>query len=653
MRKNPVSQSAFFGSHVFFGLAIVLTGISLALVGFGRPAHETAQTARSTPVRNSREPDGTVAQESRSAVQTPTAPFVFTVTNTNDTGTGSLRQAITDANSMGGGTINFNIPGTSVHTISPLTQLPTITQTVTIDGYSQPGSSPNTNPTTMGLNTVLTIELSGGGLGSFFGLEIEADNCTVSGLVINSFFSAIHVLAHNSSLIEGNFIGTDPTGTVARPNGNDPVVWFDFNSNNNTLGGTTPDARNLISGNGAGSGVECDGTGDIVQGNLIGTDITGTLALGNAGRAINGVALIGGTTVDARNIISANGTGIDSFAFTSPSTIQGNFIGTDVTGTVALPNLAFGVQVFSSIGSVIGGLTATPGAPPGNLISGNSGNGVQLSNGSSTLVQGNLIGTDATGTQPLGNQQAGILIVDAGGNPSHDNTIGGTEAGATNIIAFNGNICDVSGDGVVVRSNAGNINNAILGNSIFSNFGLGIQLEVAGAPACVNNPNDHCDVDTGANNLQNYPVITSVISGGGSTNIQGSLDSAPNTTFRVEFFDNVQCHVSGNGEGQTFIGSSDIPTDANCNATINVTFPVIVQGGHVITATATDPTNNTSEFSACRVVVGGTPTPTPTVTATPTATPTATATTTPTGTPGPPRRATPTPRPYPTPAPRP
>src|SRR5437868_13550397 len=157
MRKNPVSQSAFFGSHVFFGLAIVLTGICLALGGFGRSADETAQSARSTRVTNSRVPD---AQESPQLHKT-TVPFVFTVTNTNDSGTGSLRQAITDANSMGGGTINFNIPGSGVHTISPMTVLPTITQPVTIDGYTQPGSSQNTNPPTEPINAVILIELSG------------------------------------------------------------------------------------------------------------------------------------------------------------------------------------------------------------------------------------------------------------------------------------------------------------------------------------------------------------------------------------------------------------------------------------------------------------------------------------------------------------
>src|SRR6266853_2658658 len=172
MRKNPVSPSAFFGPHVFFGLVIVLTGISLAVVGFSRSAYETAQSARSTRVRNSRESDPTITQ-ARPAAQTPTTPLVFTVMNTNDTGGGSLRQAILDANSMGGGTINFNIPVGGFHTISPMTFLPTITQTVTIDGYTQPGSSQNTNPPTMGINATILIELSGALGGNFPGLIIN------------------------------------------------------------------------------------------------------------------------------------------------------------------------------------------------------------------------------------------------------------------------------------------------------------------------------------------------------------------------------------------------------------------------------------------------------------------------------------------------
>ena len=632
MKKNPNSRSAFFGSHVFFGLVIVLTGISLALVGFGRSAYETTQSARTT-----REPNATVTQE-LPGTHEPATPLVFTVTNTNDSGTGSLRQAITDANSMGGGTINFNIPGGGVHTISPLSVLPTITQTVTIDGYTQPGSSMNTNPPTMGLNTVLLIELNGQFSGSNFGgLIINAPNCTVRGLVINRFVGDGIRVCIDGNVFEGNFIGTDPTGTMAFGNGSGAVggIVFGFcgTPSNCTIGGTTPDARNLISGNSLDGIALGSGSGNTVQGNLIGTDVTGTLALGNFSVGVTtggGVsnALIGGTTVDARNIISGNGRQIVLASSSSNNVVQGNFIGTDITGTVARPGGNGGLSLDTgSSGNVIGGLTATPGTPPGNLISGNNGFfGLDLGiDVHGTIIQGNIIGADITGTQPLGNL-TGIQI------DGHDNTVGGTVAGAGNIIAFNGGgtpMCNASLAGTWVH-NTPATNNAILGNSIFSNAGLGIDLEFDGDPNCIE-PNDNCDVDTGPNNLQNYPVVTSVISGGGNTNIQGSLNSAPNTTFRVEFFDNPQCDPLGNGEGQIFIGFASIPTAGNCNGTIDVNFPVTVTPGHVVTATATDPNNNTSEFSACRVVVQATPTPTPTVTATPTATPTATHT--PTATP--------------------
>jgi len=642
MRKNSPSPSAFFGPHVFFGLVIILIGVSVPLVGFGRSAHETAESARSTRLRNSRESDPTITQESRPAVQTPTTPLVFGVTNINDSGTGSFRQAIMDANSMGGGTINFAIPGTGVHTISPLTVLPTITQTVTIDGYTQMGSSVNTNPPTKGLNTVLTIELSGVNSGSnFSGLTINASNCTVRGLVINRFVhDGIDIVgnASNGNVIEGNFIGTNPAGTAALPNGsggNGAIILGSGTPFNCTIGGTTPDARNLISGN-IGTAVNLgSGTGNTVRGNLIGTDITGTVALGNTGVGVEMDGLndvVGGATTDARNVISANNRGVDLFGG-SNHTVQGNFIGTDLTGTIALGNPNVGVSLNTGVsGTHIGGLTATPGTPPGNLISGNNGNsGVIL--GPSTfgnVIQGNIIGADTTGTQPLVNSPGGITI------NGHDNTVGGTDANARNIIAFNGGAtpnCNAFFAGIWVH-NSGAINNAILGNSIFSNAGLGIDLEFDGDPNCIE-PNDNCDADTGPNNLQNYPVLTSAISGGGSTNIHGSLNSAASTTFRVEFFDNPQCDPLGNGEGQTFIGSANIPTAANCTATINATLPVNVQAGHVITATATDPNNNTSEFSACQVVVQATPTPTATATTSPIFTPTATPTPThtPTATP--------------------
>jgi len=307
--------------------------------------------------------------------------------------------------------------------------------------------------------------------------------------------------------------------------------------------------------------------------------------------------------------------------------VQGNFIGTDLTGTIAVPNLNVGVNV-TGVNATVGGLTSTPGTPPGNLISGNGIAGLVLFDG--TIVQGNIIGADITGTQPLGND-LGISIVHVSAC-----TVGGTDVGAGNIVAFNGTLCEAEHAGVLVTGSDAT-GNRIEGNSIFSNGGLGIDLFMVFDGPCGITDNDTCDTDIGPNNLQNYPVLTSATSGGGETTIQGSLNSAPNTTFRIEFFDNDQCHPSGHGSGETFIGSTDVITDGNCNAPISVTFQVNVDGGHVITATATDPGGNTSEFSACVPVNSGGPTPTgtpsPTPTGTPSPTPTGTPSPTPTGTP--------------------
>ena len=535
----------------------------------------------------------------------PVLAGTFTVTNTNDSGAGSLRQAILDANAnVGADTISFNIPGTGVHTISPLTLLPTITETVTIDGYSQPGSSMNTNPTTMGLNTVLTIELSGAQLDNVTGLTINASavNCTVQGLVINTFQHDAMEVSSDGNVIAGNFIGTNPAGTAALPNGSGGLggVILIASSSSSTVGGTAPAARNLISGN-IGNGIELGtGTGNTVQGNLIGTDVTGTLVLGNTGRGVNTTgtnALIGGTTVDARNVISGNNRGVD-LSGGSNHTVQGNFIGTDVTGTVALSNPNLGLDFNSGVsGCLIGGLTATPGTPPGNLISGNNGNsGVILGQDTNgNLIQGNIIGADITGTQPLGNLPGGIQI------NGHDNTVGGTDAGEGNIIAFNGGdtaICSAFSAAIWVH-NSGAINNSILGNSIFSNASLGIDLEFDGDPNCVE-PNDDGDADTGPNNLQNYPTIMSVTipSDNSTVTISGALHSAADTVYRLEFFSNTVADSTGFGEGKTFLGFKDVTTDSNGTVTYTATFPLPSAGEKTFTATATDPLGNSSEFSA-------------------------------------------------------
>ncbi len=219
----------------------------------------------------------------------PLAAATFTVTNTNDSGAGSLRQAILDANANAGqDTIAFNIAGSGVQTISPATVLPTITSPVTIDGYTQPGASANTDP--VGDDAVLVIEIEGSAFS--FGenglvLGAGSDGSTIRGLVMNRWPGpAIQATNSGNNTIAGNFLGTDPSGTVARVNANPGVAMGVYivgaSISNNVVGGTTPADRNLISGNPLGGVQTLYGTAHKIQGNFIGTDVTGTLPLGNA-----------------------------------------------------------------------------------------------------------------------------------------------------------------------------------------------------------------------------------------------------------------------------------------------------------------------------------------------------------------------------------
>ena len=596
---------------------------------------------------------------------TTTFTTTFPVTNTAVNGIGSLRQAILDANgNAGADTINFNIPAsdpncdatTHVCTIKPTNAfpLPAITDQVTIDGYSQPGAHANTLAN--GDDAVLLIEIDGSspdpGQGPTF--QGAASGSVIKGLVVNHGWSFAILVQTSNITVEGCFIGIDPSGTVARANSNGVFADFNTPTSGMRIGGTSPGQRNVISGNGAGIYFQ-SGANHVVQGNFIGTNRNGTTAVPN-GTAIqvqqSDDVLIGGTTVQQRNII-ANITGI-VVTTAARTRIQGNFIGTDVTGTVALGNhFNTGVDVdFAASATQIGGLTSTPGMPPGNVISG-SGVGLQVGTGSNnvtnTAVMGNLIGTDASGTNGLGNL-TGITIVD----PS--NTIGGTDPLARNIISANGTGINLGGteagaqnnkvqgnfigtditgtqllgnggDGVfalapnntiggisvVPGQNPGNLiagnggrgvhilgtGIAVLGNSIHSNGSLGIELENDGVTA-----NDPCDGDLGGNNRQNFPVITSSSSGAGMVMLSGSLDSLANSTFRLEFFSSAAGDPSGNGEGRTFLGALDnVQTNGSCIANFGpVSFPVPA-GQSVVTATATrlDGSLNpieTSEFSA-------------------------------------------------------
>ena len=608
---------------------------------------------------------------------------VFVVTNVNDDGAGSFREAIANANANvtpSPDKIVFDIPGPGVKIISPLTPLPEITDPLIIDGTTQPGYA-----------GAPLIELDGANLGLASGLVITAANTYVGGLAIGHFQAAGIALRSNdgSSTIQANYIGVDATGTLARPNNIGIQV---SSSKNNLIGGPLAGSRNVISGN-LTHGVELSGNNNLVQGNFIGTNAAGTAAIGNgsSGVEVGGPNnLIGGTSPGTGNLIAGNNIGINIAS--SGTTIQGNLIGTDMTGTSRVSNV-IGIQaviprtLFEVPNTVIGGLT--PEAR--NVISGNQSTAV-IFGGSGSMLQGNFIGTDITGTRALGNGE--------GVRPGHNALVGGTVPEARNVIA--GNVVNITldiipGPGAVIQGNyigtdvtgtrglgrnlgilvlsdshsilqnvisgnligilfgqpfvihkmgnnnviqgnliglnaqgtgplpneqegidlqAGSSNNkitankiafngaagiamfggtrnSIRGNSIFSNGKLGIDLGFDGVT-----PNDSGDADLGENNLQNFPVITSVLSVGNNTTIQGSLNSTPNTSFQIEFFSNAALDASGYGEGALFFGTTPVTTDSNGDADINVTFPVALGSGRVVTATATDPDGNTSEFSA-------------------------------------------------------
>ena len=654
----------------------------------------------------------------------------FTVTNTNDSGAGSLRQAILDVNATAGPphTIDFNIPGAGVHTIAPTSALPALTVPVVIDGTTQAG-----------FNGAPLIELSGASAGaSVNGLTISGGSSTLRALVVNRFSgtgvridtaggttvagcyigtnatgasaagnglvgigiigaanntvgglvqSDRNIISGNTvhgvyignagatgNVVAGNYIGTDVAGTTAVPNLNTGVFIY---ASRNTIGGTAPGARNVISGNSEGVGLGYpEATGNFVQGNFIGTNPAGNAALPN----LTGVSIalgatsnmIGGATAAARNVISGNtNLGIEIRAASNSNTIAGNYIGTDATGAAALPNALDGIRVDASnqtqiVGNVISGHSTQPsagvfitgggtdndlkgnlvgtnaagtaalpnwlgvnievssgntigGTAPGarNVISGNLNDGVRISVGDTNIVQGNLIGTDAAGTAALGNGNQGVRLENANGN-----VIGGTLAGAGNVIAGNASVAViVFGSNNEIRNNTIGANsahtvaltndggvhvytgtgNTISGNTILSRTAtLAIDLNAAGTwPPDGVTANDPCDADTGPNNLQNYPVLTSAVAGASSTTIVGTLNSTASTAYSLEFFASPVCHASGYGAGEQFLGTGSVTTDASCNGTFTVTVPVAVAAGSVVTATATDPGGNTSEFSAC------------------------------------------------------
>jgi uncharacterized delta-60 repeat protein len=563
----------------------------------------------------------------------------FIVTNINDTGDGSLRWAIDHANnSVGLDQIAFNILGNTE--IRPLTPLPIISEAVVIDGTTQTGYA--------GRPIVcLDGSLAGTGIN---GLTIWADNCTIRGLDITGWIGTlvldpdsdivngggIAIFGGNNTIIEGNYIGIDSYGTTRQ--GNDFGVEIFGNSSGDVIGGLTANAQNRIAGNNySGIYISPDNTGgNTIEGNQIGVSLyygsTITYGIGNkqCGIFIEGPGnTIGGTTAEARNIISANwnvGISLDSLA--TGNVVNGNYIGTDVVGSNALGNGKSGIWVLNAsnndiTGNIISGNTGAgiymekPGAtgnlvvrnnigtnaaktallPNGygiildsahsntigngmsgqqNVISGNTVCGILVcSEGEGNIIRGNIIGTDSARSARWGNGYDGIAIVGS------QNIVGGTSVGAGNTIWYNqgAGIYDSSGNGNIFRM-----------NSIYSNGDLGIDLAPPGVN--LNSPPG----TPGPNKQQNFPELDSIHLSAAYDTIYGRLSSGSNQTYVIDLYSNSRGNPSGYGEGKTWIDSLRVQTDADGNVTfMDVLSPAHI--GHVLTATATDQEGNTSEFS--------------------------------------------------------
>ncbi|HEY0075121.1 MAG TPA: hypothetical protein VGB77_13570 [Abditibacteriaceae bacterium] len=418
------------------------------------------------------------------------AETVF-VKSVNDSGPNTLRAAITFANTRPGSTIAFSIPRDAlrdgVATIRLKSALPSIRAKGTrIDGTTQARFIGDTNPkgpeiVINGAQAAMEFELTASAL------HVTADHCLVSGLVINNFVSIDGLLSRASGIVisgakatqnrvTGCYIGTDATGTAQL--GNAFGIYIIDGAHGNIIGGTAASNRNLISGN-DGNGISIYGAGtdgNIVQGNYIGTDITGAVKLPNAASGVHigggaGRNVIGGTTTAARNIISGNRwAGVALYDFgTNSNIVQGNYVGTDVSGTFALGNTKVGVHITEDAQeNLIGGVEK--GA--GNLISGNDALGVCLCKRvKNNKVQGNRIGTNAEGTVAVPND-SGITIREG----SSGNLIGGTLAGAGNLVSGN------KGNALALAA-PGTMNNAIQGNIIgldaTANTPLGNRLGLA------------------------------------------------------------------------------------------------------------------------------------------------------------------------------
>ncbi len=429
-------------------------------------------------------------------------------------------------------------------------------------------------------NKLNGVQINGGATGNIIGGTSVGDSNIISG---NTQFG-VNITGSGTSgnTVSANMIGTNLAGTAAVAN-KTSGVQIGAGASGNTIGGATVGERNVISGNAA-HGVLITGAGaagNTVDGNFIGVNLAGTAALANKahGVVVSGTAsnnTIGGTlgnviSGNTKNGINLTGSG------TTGNTVSSNTIGLDALGAAVVGNGFNGVQVTAA---------ANGNTINANVISGNARSGVIVNGSNQTIITSNNIGTDMAGTGLFANSAHGVFVT----NKAANNFIGGTSGTEGNIIANNAGVGVLIGsDPSAGFSTVAGVGNAILGNSIFNNVLLGIDI----GPRNGVSANDVKDPDTGPNNRQNFPVLASATIAGTDVQIAFALNSLANTTFRIEFF------ASPTGQGKNFLGFIDVTTDASGNTVATTaTVPYTIALGTIITATATNlTTNDTSEFA--------------------------------------------------------
>lgn len=472
-------------------------------------------------------------------------------TAAND-GVCTLREAITAANTdtasgalageclagSGADDIVFAIPGVGVKLIAPATALPIITTPVHINGYTQPGSSANSNGATLGSNAVFMIEIDSGAVANAAGLTVSgagAAGSIIEGLALGRSASiaccanmGIYVTATTNVWVRGNQFGANAAGTVQKTF-QDRAVYVDQNT-----------------------------TGVII---------------GSSAAAL---------TPAYRNVVIAAGTGIATSGTASGIIIRGNLVGTTPSGLATIAAGAVGTGI--SLDNVVGASFVSD-----NVVAGTSSYGIRTRFSNGAIIERNLVGVAVNGTSALGgNGAAGIAVAETTGAPF------------TDLIIRNNTVANSTGAGVLVAR--GTVTNVVRGiaisqNIVRNNTGLGIDISNTFSSDGVT-ANDTLDVDTGANNLQNFPVLAAATGDGTNVAAPYTLNSEPNQSYVLEFFRAATCAASGHGEAEVYLGSATVNTDASGNASGTASLASALTSG-VISATATHAVNGTSEFSTC------------------------------------------------------